>query len=176
MLKRFFPDVYIDSAYKIDYEGLYNAGYRGIIFDIDNTLVEHDAPVDERCKKLFKRLHEIGFETCIISNNDEERVRPLAIAADSKYVSKAGKPNPKNYYKAMSIMKTKTNETFFVGDQIFTDVWGANRAGIYSILVKPIAKHEEIQIVLKRRLEWIVLRSYKRFKRKKENERSKGNN
>lgn len=172
MLKRFYPDLYIDSAYDIDYEGLYNGGYRGIIFDIDNTLVEHNAPVNKKCKYLFERLHEIGFETCIISNNGEERVRPLAMAANSKYVSKAGKPNPRNYHKAMNIMNTKSKETFFVGDQIFTDVWGANRAGIFSILVKPIAKHEEIQIVLKRRLEWIVLKSYKRFLRKKENERN----
>ena len=171
MMKRFYPDMYIDSAYDIDYESLYNGGYRGIIFDIDNTLVEHDAPVDERCRNLFERLHEIGFETCIISNNDEDRVRPLANAANSKYVSKAGKPNPRNYHKAMNIMKTKSSETFFVGDQIFTDVWGANRAGIFSILVKPIAKHEEIQIVLKRKLEWIVLKFYKRYIRKKENER-----
>ena len=61
---------------------------------------------------------------------------------------------------------TDTDNTYFVGDQLFTDVWGANRAGIMSILVKPIDKHEEIQIILKRRLEWIVLFFYKRQKHK----------
>ena len=69
-----------------------------------------------------------------------------------------------DYIKAMDIMGTDRNNTFFVGDQLFTDVWGANRAGIMSVLVKPIDKHEEIQIILKRRLEWIVLFFYKRRK------------
>ena len=147
MFKRFYPDIYIDSAYDIDYEGLYNKGYRGIIFDIDNTLVEHGAPVTKKCSDLFDSLRAIGFDAC-----------------GSRYVSKAAKPSPVNYIKAMDIMGTDRNNTFFVGDQLFTDVWGANRAGIMSVLVKPIDKHEEIQIILKRRLEWIVLFFYKRRK------------
>lgn len=162
MLKRFYPDYYIDSAYKIDYKGLYDKGYRGIIFDIDNTLVEHNAPVSERAKELFSELKNIGYDTCIISNNKEVRVKPLADEVSSKYVSKAGKPSPVNYIKAMELMNTTKSTTFFVGDQLFTDVWGANRAGIMSILVKPIDKKEEIQIVLKRYLEKIVLIFYKR--------------
>ena len=64
----------------------------------------------------------------------------------------------------MDIMGTDRYNTFFVGDQLFTDVWGANRAGIMSVLVKPIDKHVEIQIILKRILEWIVLFFYKRRK------------
>ena len=109
-------------------------------------------------------LRAIGFDTCIISNNKEPRVKPLADACGSRYVSKAAKPSPVNYIKAMDIMGTDRNNTFFVGDRLFTDVWGANRAGIMSVLVKPIDKHEEIQIILKRRLEWIVLFFYKRRK------------
>lgn len=162
MLKRFYPDIYIDSAYDIDYRSLYEKGYRGIIFDVDNTLVEHGAPVTGRAKQLFEELRNIGYDTCIISNNKENRVRPLADEVKSKYVSKAGKPSPKNYIKAMEYMHTEKSNTFFVGDQLFTDVWGANRAGIMSILVKPIDKHEEFQIILKRRLEWIVLFFYKK--------------
>ena len=60
----------------------------------------------------------------------------------------------------------RTN-TLFVGDQLFTDVWGAKRAGIYSILVKPLHPKEEIQIVLKRYLEKIVLSEYKKYVKKK---------
>lgn len=170
MFKRFYPDIYIDSAYDIDFKGMYNAGYRGIIFDIDNTLVEHGAPVTDRCRQLFAQLKDMGYRTCIISNNKEPRVKPLALAVDSDYVSKAGKPSPDNYVRAMEIMGTDRSNTFFVGDQIFTDVWGANRAGIKSILVKPIDKHEEIQIILKRRLEWIVLHFYNRYNKKKHND------
>lgn len=163
MFKRFYPDMYIDSAYDIDYEGLYEKGYRGIIFDIDNTLVEHGAPVTPRAKALFDRLRAIGYDTCIISNNKESRVKPLAEAVSSRYVSKANKPSPVNYLKACELMGTGVDNTYFVGDQLFTDVWGANKAGIMSILVKPIDKHEEIQIIIKRRLEWIVLFFYRRY-------------
>ncbi len=165
MLRRFYPDRYYESAYVIDYEDFYKNGYRGIIYDVDNTLVEHGAPVTERALKLFDRLHDMGYETCIISNNSEKRVKPLADMVKSKYVSKANKPSPVNYVKAMELMGTDRNTTFFVGDQIFTDVWGANRAGIKSMLVKPIDKHEEIQIVLKRYLERIVLHFYKKHVR-----------
>lgn len=166
MFKRFYPDMYIDSAYDIDYKGLYDKGYRGIIFDVDNTLVEHGAPVTERAKKLFGDLKAMGYNTCIISNNKEYRVKPLADEVGSLYVIKAGKPSPKNYVKAMEYMNTDKSDTYFVGDQLFTDVWGANRAGIKSVLVKPIDKHEEIQIILKRRLEWIVLHFYKKHIKK----------
>ena len=166
MFKCFYPGRYYDSAYDIEYGEFYEKGYRGIIFDVDNTLVEHGAPVTKRAKDLFDRLHEIGYKTCIISNNKEERVKPLADEVDSKYVSKANKPSPVNYIKAMDIMNCGKDNVFFVGDQIFTDVWGANRAGILSMLVKPIDKHEEIQIALKRYLEKIVLFFYKRYCKK----------
>ena len=157
MLQCFYPDKYIVSTYQINFDRLYGQGYRGIIFDIDNTLVEHGAPVNDKAEALFKELHYQGFKTCIISNNSEERVKPLADKVNSCYVSKAGKPSPKNYIRAAEIMGMGKDKTFFVGDQIFTDVWGANRAGVESFLVKPIAKHEEIQIVLKRYLERIVM-------------------
>lgn len=162
MFRCFYPDRYYDSAYNIEYKDLYEAGYRGIVFDVDNTLVEHGAPVTERAIKLFADLQAMGYETCIISNNSEPRVKPLADKVNSKYVSKANKPSRKNYIKAMEIMGTDTSNTFFVGDQLFTDVWGANRADMMSMLVMPIDKHEEIQIVLKRYLERIVLHFYKK--------------
>ncbi len=160
MLECFYPDKVYDSAYEIEYAHYFEDGYRGIIFDVDNTLVEHGAPVNDRAMELFDALHGMGYETCIISNNSEERVKPLADKVNSKYVSKAGKPSPVNYLKAMELMETRQDNTFFVGDQIFTDIWGANRAGIMSLLVKPIARHEEIQIVLKRYLERIVMYFY----------------
>lgn len=165
-LKKFYPSRYIDSAYEIPYEKLWEKGYRGIIFDVDNTLVEHGKPATKRAAALFERLRKLGYDTCIISNNKEPRVKPFADLVQSKYVSKAGKPSPKNYIKAMELMHTDRNCTFFVGDQLFTDVWGANRAGIKTILVKPIDRHEEIQIVLKRYLEKIVLYFYQKDHKK----------
>ena len=162
MLERLYPNVYLDSTYDIDFEQYYQDGYRAIIFDIDNTLVPHGAPADQRAIALFKRLHALGYQTMMLSNNKEPRVKMFCDAVDAEYVYKAGKPNPANYREAMKRMHTDEKNTLFVGDQIFTDVWGANKAGIYSILVKPIHPKEEIQIVLKRYLEKVVLFCYKR--------------
>lgn len=165
MFKKLYPTKYLDSPYSIDYEQLYRSGIRGLIYDIDNTLVEHGMPATERAIKLFEQLRSIGFDTCLISNNKEPRVKPFADAVGSKYVYDAHKPSRKNYIRAMELMGTDTGNTYFIGDQIFTDVYGANRAGIPSILVKPIHPKEEIQIVLKRKLEKIVLFCYKRRKK-----------
>lgn len=166
MFNKFYPNDYVKSTYIIDFENLYTKGYRGIIFDIDNTLVEHGALADDRAKELFRSLRSLGFDTCTISNNQEPRVKPFAEAVETKYVSNAHKPSVKNYIKAMEMMNTSTKNTIFVGDQLFTDVWGANRAGIATILVEPIDKKEEIQIVLKRYLEKIILYFYKKHNKR----------
>mgnify|MGYP002662364028 CR=1 FL=1 len=162
MFNCFFPDEYLDSTYVINFDDLYAQGYRGLLFDIDNTLVPHGAPADERAICLFDRLRSIGFDTCLISNNQEPRVKPFAEKVQSKYVFNAHKPSTKNYIKAMELMQTDRGNTVFIGDQLFTDVWGAKRAGIRNILVKPIHPKEEIQIVLKRYLERIVLYFYQK--------------
>lgn len=166
MFKMFFPDDYVASTYVIPFEKLYDQGYRGLIFDIDNTLVPHGAPADERAKKLFLRLQEIGFHCCLISNNQEPRVKMFNEEIGADYIFNAHKPSTKNYKKAMERIGTDSSNTIFIGDQLFTDVWGAKRAGIRNILVKPIHPKEEIQIVLKRYLERIVLYFYKRQKRR----------
>lgn len=85
-------------------------------------------------------------------------------AVQVQYIFKAGKPKVSGYRKAMELMGTEEGNTLFVGDQIFTDVYGANRAGIRTILTKPIHPKEEIQIVLKRYLEKIVLYFYRHRK------------
>lgn len=162
-----YPDEYMDSTYAIDFKKLYKDGYRGILFDIDNTLVPHGAPADERAIALFKELKQIGFTTCLISNNKEPRVKSFCDKVDSDYIFKAGKPLPEGYEEGIRKMKTTKENTLFIGDQIFTDVLGAKRAGLYTIMVKPIHPKEEIQIVLKRYLERIVLFFYFRSIRKK---------
>ena len=156
------PLILRSNTYEIDFDRLYEDGYRGVIFDIDNTLVPHGAPADERACALFAHLKELGYHCMLLSNNKEPRVKMFNDAVQVSYIYKAGKPNPANYRKAMEQMGTDEKNTLFVGDQIFTDVYGANRTGIRTILVKPIHPKEEIQIVLKRYLEKIVLFFYQR--------------
>ncbi len=162
MLEKFHPDEYLDSTYEIDFESLYQQGYRGVLFDVDNTLVPHGAPADHRAKVLFARLRNIGFKTCLISNNKKPRVQSFSDQVHSDYVYLANKPFARGYRKGMEKMGTNLANTIFVGDQIYTDVWGAKRIGMHSILVKPINPKEEIQIVLKRFLEKPVIDSYER--------------
>lgn len=166
LLGKFYPDEYLDSTYVIDFDELYKTGYRGVIFDIDNTLVPHGAPADERAKKLFAHLKELGFSCCLLSNNQRPRVEMFNEEIGVHFIENAHKPSTKNYLRAMELMHTDKKNTFFVGDQLFTDVYGARRTGLYSILVKPIHPKEEIQIVLKRYLEKIVLYFYRRDRKK----------
>lgn len=165
MSRFLYPGEYLDSAYVIDFDKLYQQGYRGIIFDIDNTLVPHGAPADERAILLFQHLKELGYSCILLSNNKEPRVKMFNDAVHVDYIYKAGKPKPSAYRKAMEQIGTDTGNTLFVGDQIFTDVAGANLAGIRTILVKPIHPKEEIQIVLKRYLEKVVLFFYRLYRR-----------
>ena len=149
MFQCFFPDQYLDSAYEIDFEGLYAKG----------------KPQDERSLRLFARLKNLGFQCCFLSNNQRERVESFNRPIKQKFIENAHKPSVKNYNRAMKLMGTDRTNTVFIGDQLFTDIWGAKRAGIRNILVKPIHPKEEIQIVLKRYLEKIVLHFYLKEKR-----------
>lgn len=167
MFRRFYPDEAVESAYGIPYEKLYEDGVRGILYDIDNTLVEHGADATAQAVELVRHLRQMGFSVMFLSNNDEERVRRFNREIGAKYIYKAGKPSPKAYVQAMREMGTDASKTVFIGDQLFTDIWGAKRAGIRTYLVRPVAKHEEIQIVLKRRLEAVVLFFYRRHRGKR---------
>lgn len=166
MLETFYPDREIGSVYSFDFQKAYEEGIRGVIFDIDNTLVPHGEPADQRAISLFQNLHALGMATMLLSNNKEPRVKSFAEQVNSPYMYKANKPSVRGYVTAMERMNTDTKTTLFIGDQLFTDVWGAKRAGIPSYLTTPIHPKEEIQIVLKRKLEKIVLNSYhKKFNR-----------
>lgn len=162
MLEKFYPDDYLDSAYAIDFQSWYDRGCRAVLFDIDNTLVPHGAPADARAKELFAGLRGMGMKYCLISNNQLPRVKPFADEVQAFFIENAHKPSRKGYQAAMKKMGTDASNTIFVGDQLFTDVYGARRCGMTSILVKPIHPKEEIQIVLKRYLEKIVLYFYRR--------------
>jgi hypothetical protein len=162
MFDCFFPDECAKSTYDIPFEQLYREGYRGLIFDIDNTLVPHGAPADQRALALFERLKKIGFQCCLLSNNQLERVVMFNRDVQVFYIENAHKPSVKNYLRAVDMMHTTKENTIFIGDQLFTDIYGAKRSGIRNILVEPIHPKEEIQIVLKRYLEKIVLYFYAR--------------
>lgn len=164
-----YPKEEFGSTYEIPFEEFYNKGYRAVIFDIDNTLVPHGAPADERSKKLCEHLRTLGFQICFLSNNNTRRVAPFAEALGAKYISNAGKPFKKGYQQAAEILQEESAKILFVGDQILTDIIGANRVGYYSILVGPVNRNEGFLIVLKRFMERVSIFFYRRSRRYKGN-------
>jgi len=159
-----FPKEDYSSTYDVPFEQLYDKGVRGVIFDIDNTLVLHDEPADSRCIDLICDLKAIGFKLFVVSNNNEPRVKDFCRSIGVPYIYKANKPKKDAFIKAVYQMNIGSEQTVAIGDQIFTDIWGANNAGIHSILVKPLGKEKYFHIVLKRILEIPILLLYRFFK------------
>lgn len=158
-MSKFKPYKKIDFLFNEDFDEFYRNGVRGIIFDIDNTLVEDNAILDNRASSFIELLKNKGFKICIVSNNGLERVRDFCSPLGIKYVYNAKKPSKAGFVKAMRLMGTKRPDTISIGDQIFTDVLGANRAGIKSYLCEPInRKTERKHIKLKRIFEKLIVR------------------
>ncbi|MBQ7705904.1 MAG: HAD-IIIA family hydrolase [Selenomonadaceae bacterium] len=159
-LKNFFPYEYADSVFSIDYKKLFAKGFKAVIFDIDMTLVPHGFDSTPQVDNLFKEIHRAGLKTFLLTNNDEDRVKNFIKNIDTLYICNAGKPDTKNYLKAVEILQLSKSEVVYVGDQIFIDIYGANKSGIANILVKYVTATVEKNIGIRRNLEKIVLKLY----------------
>ena len=160
MFKLFYPHEYVESVFSIDYNKLYNKGYQGIIFDIDNTLVHHGEDSTKETDELFKFIHSIGFKTLLLTDNSEERTKKFLRNIDSLYICNAKKPNISGYLKALEMLEIEKEKALFIGDQIFKDIYGANRSGIDNILVKYMRYDYETNIGIRRKLEKLILKLY----------------
>lgn len=164
MFRFLYPYEYADDVFCIDYEKLYSLGYRALIFDIDNTLVHHGDDSTDEVDSLFVRLHNIGFSTLLLSNNNKARIERFMKNIDTQYVDDAYKPKKSGYIKALSMLSVKKEQAIFIGDQIFTDIYGANRCKIPSILVRFIRLPNETNFGKRRKLENFILNCYKKSK------------
>lgn len=160
MFKNLYPFEYVENVFLIDYQSLYNKGYRGLIFDIDNTLVPHGKDATKDVEDLFKKIKSLGFRTLLLSNNNEERVKRFINNIDTLYICDANKPNVYNYLNAVKMLNIDKKQALFIGDQIFTDIYGANKSGIDNILVKYIGFYEKGKKGIKRNLEKLILKMY----------------
>lgn len=123
-MSKLYPWAEAASAYQIDYQKEYDNGVRGVLFDVDNTLVRHGEPATKQAKELFEHLRSIGLKTCIISNNKEPRVSPFAKEVGSDYIYKAGKPSVRGYeerYEAYSY-NTRYND-FYRRSDLYRYLW-----------------------------------------------------
>lgn len=162
MFKNFYPYEYADSVFAIDYEKLFAKGYRGIIFDIDMTLVPHGYDATREVEELFQKINAVGLKTLLLTNNDEERVKSFIRNIDTPYICNANKPDCAGYLEALKILRITKDKAVYIGDQIFVDIYGANRCGIANILVKYVTAHFEKKIGIRRNLEKIILKLYAR--------------
>lgn len=160
MLKKFLPSLRVNTVYDIDLAALYAQGYRGIITDLDNTLVGAKEP--HATKKLIDWLEtakRTGFQVVIVSNNDEERVSKFTKPLGIPFVYAARKPRLRPFQKALSLMNLSASQTVMIGDQMLTDVFGGNRTSLFTILVMPIAIADEgVMTRFNRRVEKVILR------------------
>jgi HAD superfamily phosphatase (TIGR01668 family) len=173
MIEKYYPDLYCDSITHIDLEMLKNKGIKGFILDIDNTLVAmHCKDADENAIKWITGLKSKGFKVCILSNAAEKRVlrfnKKLAVTA----IHRAYKPAGKAFLKAAKEMDLEPESIAVVGDQIFTDIHGGNKANMFTILVKPIDKKEILYVRLKRGPEKLILSSFNKRTEDKNNIRA----
>ncbi|WP_059102691.1 YqeG family HAD IIIA-type phosphatase [Shouchella shacheensis] len=158
MIKNLLPNQYVKSIYDIDLFALRDRGIRAVITDLDNTLVEWDRPeATPEVKEWFEKLQEIEMNVTIVSNNNEKRVKAFSDPEQIVFIHSARKPMRRAFRQACQRMNVKKEETVVVGDQLFTDVLGGNRAGLHTILVVPVAATDGWMTRANRRMERIVL-------------------
>ncbi len=144
MLDLFVPKMKVDSIYEIDLEALLDQGFRGIITDLDNTLVGAREPeATPQLLEWLKILDKHGFRVVIVSNNRQPRVERFAKPLGMPFVYKAKKPLRTSFKKALQLLDLPPQQVVVIGDQMMTDVFGGNRMGLFTILVQPIAPQDE---------------------------------
>ncbi len=157
MLKLFCPDLFIQDIYELDLNHIKKNSIKGILVDLDNTLLPWDSMyIEDKLIDWTKRCLNEGFSLCIISNNRYDRIKYCSEHLGIPAVFGSFKPCKSAFKKGMDILGTQPKETAVLGDQIFTDIFGAKRMGLYAILVKPLSSRElywtKIMRVLERRL------------------------
>jgi uncharacterized protein len=158
LFEKFMPKLQVNTVFDIDLEDLYAKGYRGIITDLDNTLVGAKDPLaTPELIEWFEYVKRCGFKLIIVSNNNMSRVSSFAAPLNIEFVHQANKPTNAPFRRALSMMELGPEQTIVIGDQLMTDVLGGNRMGLFTVLVLPISiKDEGIGTRINRRLERIV--------------------
>ena len=161
--KYFMPNDYVQSVFQIDIEKLANSGFKGIITDLDNTLVGWDVKTPTKeIQEWFKKANDLGLTITIVSNNNEKRVSGFSKDLDVDVIFKARKPMGRAFKKAIQHMNIKPEETIVIGDQMLTDVHGGNNNGLYTIMVVPVKKTDGFLTRLNRIIERRLLNYFKR--------------
>lgn len=160
----FYPDKLVDRITDIDPSALVADGFRGLLLDVDNTLTTHDNPhLSDAVRDWLQRALAAGMQAVIVSNNREKRAKTFAEAIGLPFVAKARKPLRSGFCRAVRQMGLQREQCVVIGDQVFTDVLGANLSRLYCIQVLPIEPEKgQPFIAFKRRLEAPIVRRFQR--------------
>jgi HAD superfamily phosphatase (TIGR01668 family) len=163
MLKNFLPSEHVKSIFDINPESLLEKGIKGIITDLDNTLVEWDRPTaTPKLIEWFENMSSHGILVTIVSNNNERRVRTFSDPLKIPFIFQARKPMGRAFRKAIKQMGIKREEAVVIGDQLLTDVLGGNRNGFHTILVVPVASTDGLFTRFNRRVERRILAFFRK--------------
>ena len=158
---KLYPDLYLTNIKEITLELLKEIKIKGLILDVDNTLIDYDKNLIEGAKEWCDNLKQNNIKVCILSNTNKiEKVEKVAKILDLEYIYFAHKPNKKGFYKAKDLLGLKEEEIATVGDQIFTDVLGGNKVGMFTILTKPIDQRDILITKIKRPFEKLIIKKY----------------
>lgn len=166
----FFPYYYYDSVSEIPFEEFWKAGYRGIIFDVDKTLTgHHETEIHQKAQQGLESSVNLGFSICALTNCTQERGEKVRVFLEpwgiEVIVPERMKPSGRAFEQAETYLDgqgVSKDKTFMVGDHILTDIIGANRYDITSVLVNPTSKFSvqyfEVLIyrALHRFLSWLI--------------------
>lgn len=159
-----YPDLYLKRATEFSLDCIRENGIKGIILDVDNTLIDYYKNMLEGVEDWCKALKKEGIKFCIASNsNKKQKVEMVASKLGIPYVFFAKKPLKRGLYQAKEILGLEQRQIAVIGDQIFTDVLGANRCKMYSVLVEPIEEKDIFITIIKRPIENCIKKRYQKY-------------
>ena len=163
MLNNFLPDQFVKNIFEITPELLKEKGVKGIITDLDNTLVEWDRPLaTPKIIEWFEDMKKNNIKVTIVSNNKEGRVNSFSDPLNIPFIFAARKPMGKAFNRALMQMELSKAEAVVIGDQLLTDVLGGNRSGFHTILVVPVAQTDGFATRINRKIERRILNWFRK--------------
>lgn len=161
----FKPTFFFQGVLEITPELLKEQNIKGLVLDVDNTLAFAGDPTPfQGVLDWMSALRENGISLMVLSNNTMKRVQSFAAGLKVEAISMACKPLPIGFWRAARQMKLPASQVAVVGDQLFTDVWGAKLAGMKTILVAPARMETSWSFRVKRKMEKRLLQKYRMMK------------
>ena len=162
----FFPDKKVETVRDVDYQQLKRLGIRAVIFDLDNTLaLWGEEELESEVLDLFEDLQSRGLKVAVLSNSKKKEIEDFVAELPFPHLFNAGKPRSRGFEKILGELDVGAEETAMVGDQLFTDVLGANRMNMYTIRVEPLDPTREYKFTRINRLAESILLRFRDFYR-----------